>query len=315
MPKSLLHTIEAVVDYIEANIKAPITLESIAAHIHVSKFHLHRIMRTATGMPLAEYVRARKLSHSVRMLLNPELRVIDICAEYHFQYEQTYIRAFKKQFGVTPAAFRSQTEGLRIIEKYDVSRLANVAGGIVFEPYFIVKPSFTVVGLTYLIHAETNLTAKTATHVGNYYFYEHRPLIPNRTHDTVYIGLTELVADPEYSEYTPSSEVHSTEGVPAGYSIKQLPANTYIVFKYIGDFHANQLSFSHLKQLWEHIDRWLPTSAYYHSAPYFYEHIDLSVSREDYCEVELFIPVGSPRRPGDGGVLRPLIRAKQEGKR
>ncbi len=41
-----------VIDYIEKHMKSKITVDDIAYHINLSKYHLHRIITSAIGRPL-----------------------------------------------------------------------------------------------------------------------------------------------------------------------------------------------------------------------------------------------------------------------
>ena len=67
------------------------------------------------------YVRSRKLTSSLEELKNSDLSVIDIAMEYKFEYEQSYIRSFKKQFRVSPGIFRKEKPTLEIKHKLNLA--------------------------------------------------------------------------------------------------------------------------------------------------------------------------------------------------
>jgi AraC family transcriptional regulator len=98
--------IEEAVLYIEENLKDKLSLDDISDRLCISKYHLHRLFRAITGMPLISYVRGRKLTSSLTELMDDKLNIIGIAYEYDFQYEQTYVRAFKQLFKITPSFFR-----------------------------------------------------------------------------------------------------------------------------------------------------------------------------------------------------------------
>lgn len=286
-----LQTIKQVLDYIETNIHKKISLTELAEEMHFSMFHLHRLMRTTIGLPLVEYIRGRKLSHSAMRLLNDNLSIMDISLEYHYEHEQTYIRAFRKQFHITPSKFRNSSHEIQLIERFDTTRLTEIEEGVLFQPVYKVRPSFLLAGLQHSIDIETNLQHHIANNVGNEFFYEHRERIPNRLNDRIYFGLTRFVDSPTYTLYLPSIEVSSVAGIPPEYDVATVPSNSYIVFRYIGTFHPSKLTITHLNQIWGYIDSWLPRSPYYHCAPYFFEHINEGIANESYCEVDLYIPI------------------------
>lgn len=57
-------------------------------------------------MTLGEYTRGRRLSESATILKITKRDIYDIALEYGFDSQPHFSRAFKKQFGVTPRAFR-----------------------------------------------------------------------------------------------------------------------------------------------------------------------------------------------------------------
>lgn len=47
-----------------------------------------------------EYVQSRKLTSSLNELLSTNMRIIDIGLNYGFDYEQSYIRAFRRNLAL-----------------------------------------------------------------------------------------------------------------------------------------------------------------------------------------------------------------------
>ncbi|HHW09397.1 MAG TPA: helix-turn-helix transcriptional regulator [Firmicutes bacterium] len=99
-------TFQRTIEYIEKNIKNNISLDDLAKASYMSKFHLSRVFQSITGYPPIEYARARKLTCSLNELIHTDRKISDIAQEYGFDHEQSYIRAFKRHFGMTPAQFR-----------------------------------------------------------------------------------------------------------------------------------------------------------------------------------------------------------------
>ena len=110
--KNLKEAIVSTIDYIEENLYNKISLDDIALYTGVSKYYLHRIFKSLTGESIIEYVQSRKLTCSIKELVNTNMRIIDIALNYGFDYEQSYIRAFRKNFGCTPLKIRSDKDPL-----------------------------------------------------------------------------------------------------------------------------------------------------------------------------------------------------------
>lgn len=77
----------------------------LARELHVSVRTLQRAFE-GTGESVAAYVRRRRLEEARRALTEPNARlsVSELAAYWHFADSSHFIRAFKKQYGRTPAA-------------------------------------------------------------------------------------------------------------------------------------------------------------------------------------------------------------------
>lgn len=56
MQNQSVNIVTQAISYIEDNLDDKLELEKIAAALHYSKFHLHRIFTKAIGLPIHEYV-------------------------------------------------------------------------------------------------------------------------------------------------------------------------------------------------------------------------------------------------------------------
>jgi AraC family transcriptional regulator len=91
---------------IDENIRDGINVDTVVKKQSISERHLQRLFKSAFNQSLGFYIRTRKLAASVDDLLNTNLNVLDIALDYGFEYEHTYIRAFKRKFGITPGNLR-----------------------------------------------------------------------------------------------------------------------------------------------------------------------------------------------------------------
>jgi AraC family transcriptional regulator len=102
----LYDLLETVLIDVEKGIKTGINVDILAKRYSLSYRHLQRIFKTTFKQTLADYIRSRKLAASLDDLLKTDLKLFDIALEYGFGYEQTYIRAFKREYGITPGHLR-----------------------------------------------------------------------------------------------------------------------------------------------------------------------------------------------------------------
>jgi len=100
--------LENVLIDVEKGIREDVRVNNLADKYTLSDRHLRRLFKFTFKQSLADYIRSRKLAESLKDLLNTDANLFDIALEFGFSYEQTYIRAFKREFGITPGDFRKQ---------------------------------------------------------------------------------------------------------------------------------------------------------------------------------------------------------------
>jgi len=106
--------LEKVLINIEEGVRDGININIIAKNHSLSVRHLQRLFKLVFSQPLGFYIRSRKLASSINDLLNTDLNVLDIAIDYGFEYEHSYIRAFKREFGITPGYLRKTKQIIEI---------------------------------------------------------------------------------------------------------------------------------------------------------------------------------------------------------
>jgi AraC-like DNA-binding protein len=92
----------------------PETIRLVCRDFGLSRAALYRLFEPDGG--LAGYIRERRLHRAFSMLVSPARRhwnMIDFAFECKFGSDATFIRAFRRHFGMTPGEVRSQAELVR----------------------------------------------------------------------------------------------------------------------------------------------------------------------------------------------------------
>lgn len=92
--------------FMENHLTEPLSVDRIAAEVNLSPYHFSRYFRRATGATVIGYLRHRRLNRAANRLRLEPVRLLDLALESGFQSQESFHRAFKKQFGMTPGAFR-----------------------------------------------------------------------------------------------------------------------------------------------------------------------------------------------------------------
>jgi AraC-like DNA-binding protein len=98
----------AIKRHIEAEIDTPsLTAAALCRRFGVSRTQLYRLLEPDGG--LYRYIRERRLDRAFRLMMSPAgegMRLIDLAFESYFTSDNTFIRAFRHRFGITPGEVR-----------------------------------------------------------------------------------------------------------------------------------------------------------------------------------------------------------------
>jgi transcriptional regulator GlxA family with amidase domain len=94
--------------WIAANLRAHLTVEQLAAHVHMSPRTFARTYTTRMGVTPAKTVESIRLEAACRALQSSELPLKAIADHVGYGDEQSMRRAFQRQFGVGPKVYRDR---------------------------------------------------------------------------------------------------------------------------------------------------------------------------------------------------------------
>ncbi len=101
--------------YIETNlVSAALNVERLYTEFGLSRAALYRLFEPESPL---NYIQHRRLQRALAMLISPAFRswrVIDIALECQFSSDATFIRAFRRSFGLSPGEARRQAAESRL---------------------------------------------------------------------------------------------------------------------------------------------------------------------------------------------------------
>ena len=102
----------AIKQHIDANIEAEtLNADELGRRFQLSRASLYRLFEADGG--LARYVQDRRLNRALRLLVAPgarSKRLIELAVDLQFSGDSTFVRAFRRQFGITPGEVRELSE-------------------------------------------------------------------------------------------------------------------------------------------------------------------------------------------------------------
>ncbi|MGV8927703.1 MAG: AraC family transcriptional regulator [Ewingella sp.] len=98
---------EQVFAYIEKHLDRTLTVEQLSEVACFSRFHFHRQFSQYCGVSVSRYITLMRLKRASYRLVQPSpAKIIDIALDAGFENPESFSRAFKHTFGLTPREFR-----------------------------------------------------------------------------------------------------------------------------------------------------------------------------------------------------------------
>lgn len=97
-------TIEGVLNYINSNLENDLSIDTIASEFFISKYYLMRKFKNQIGSSIHNYVVQKRLMLA-RSLISDGLSMSSVCSRCGFNDYSSFVRAFKKVYGVSPSNY------------------------------------------------------------------------------------------------------------------------------------------------------------------------------------------------------------------
>lgn len=96
--------------FIEQNYTHDISLDDIAKNVHLSPNYLSNIFKTERGDTIFDTITGLRMNQATHLLVTTEMQIKEISISVGYNNVQSFIRYFKKYYGLTPEQYRKNPE-------------------------------------------------------------------------------------------------------------------------------------------------------------------------------------------------------------
>lgn len=104
--------IQVILDYIDENIDEYLTVGNLSEIANYSVPQLFRLFIYEMDITPVKYALRRRLYYAARELVSSDMNIIKIAHSFGFESHDSFCRAFKRVYGVTPSMFRKNAYNL-----------------------------------------------------------------------------------------------------------------------------------------------------------------------------------------------------------
>jgi AraC family transcriptional activator of mar-sox-rob regulon len=190
------------------------------------------MFKDVTGHAIGAYIRARRLSKAAVALRLTSRPILDIALQYRFDSQQTFTRAFKKQFNQTPAWYRRSSDW----NSFGIRPPIRLGNDQQPESQFVTLPETVLVGQTQSYTCTLEQISSYRDEMRVHFWKQF--LLETDTVPPVLYGLHQVRASHEKDDeqeilYTTAVPTDSATNMHSGQKVI-LEAGDYVQFNYSG---------------------------------------------------------------------------------
>lgn len=280
--------IQKCIDILETRLTSNVCFEKVAETIGLSRFHFHRVFVKHTGYTPKQYLRKRRLSKAASELCHTFFCIPEIAKKYQFCSQESFTRAIKKEFGITPGKIRKTKHPFAYTYRLFLFGYNNVLKGATMKPQIITMEPKKVVGMEVSTTMKENKIPQLWTDFMPR-FNEIKP-VENAAYGVCYPcdcteKCEEMGEDSEF-KYLACAEVENFDNIPEKMKTYTIPGGKYAIFTHKGSLDTLGDTYDSI------FGKWMgENNLEYENRGSFELYDDRFKYGEDESIMEIFVPV------------------------
>jgi len=147
---SSFESIKEALEYIDDHLDESMSFESLAKQYHFSPYYFHRMFSIIVGKAISAHIRDRRLMRACKQLADTNRTILEIGLDCGFNSAQSFSRAFRNAYGVSPNQYRKQgfIPVIVTIQEMIMKFTNRLKGGIYVNPRIIKRDAITIAGVS-----------------------------------------------------------------------------------------------------------------------------------------------------------------------
>ncbi|MCD8082159.1 MAG: response regulator [Clostridiales bacterium] len=100
-------SIRQAMDYCGVHYAEKVSLEAVAAYVHLNRTYFSHLFHKETGTPFRDYLEQIRIQNACRLLSGSALSMSEIAEQVGFANQNYFTKVFKNTMGVTPSQYRN----------------------------------------------------------------------------------------------------------------------------------------------------------------------------------------------------------------
>lgn len=148
-----MQKIKDVLEHIEENITSDLDYKVLASKMGLSVYEFRRIFSFVIGLPIAEYIRKRRLSLAAfEITKNEQVDMLKLSEKYGYSSQSAFSKAFSEYHGIAPTVLMKEKRDITLltVPKFDlkINASENINFSVIKREKFYIQGFFGVSSIT-----------------------------------------------------------------------------------------------------------------------------------------------------------------------
>lgn len=243
-----IQIIYEIIEYIEGNLKNPLTVGKVADKAGYSLFYFTRLFNSIVKHSPYDYIIRRRLSEAAVDLANTKKKIIDIALDYQFNNPETFSRAFYKMFEILPKKIKNNNiDNLILKTKDTLDYLNHINSFDHFIPEIVELDEICFMGIIYMLSESEDMLEMLWKEFKNKVNSIESKIVPEKY---LFLKLKSKKNKNSYVLQMLGVETETIKKVPVDVVAKIIPSNKYLKFIHKGKYSKINFTLDYIFQSW-----------------------------------------------------------------